>query len=197
MKPADAVVPSGASIPYPSRTTNFHHELELVIAMGKGGHRIPLEQALDHVYGYAVGNDFTRRDLQTVMRNAGRPWEVSKGFDRSAAIGAIRPVSTGGHALKGRMYLQVNGERRQDSDVSQMTWSVPEIIAELSTNFCVAAGRSHLYGDTCRRWGSRSRGSYRSGYRRSRNADNDHYLTTSCRTSRRCGDRPRGTECLP
>ncbi len=140
MKPADAVVPSGSSIPYPSRTTNFHHELELVIAMGKGGHGIPLEQALDHVYGYAVGNDLTRRDLQAVMRNAGRPWEVAKGFDRAAAIGAIRPVSAGGHALKGRMYLQVNGETRQDSDVSQMIWSVPEIIAELSTYFDLQAG---------------------------------------------------------
>jgi fumarylpyruvate hydrolase len=140
MKPADAIVQSGATIPYPSRTANFHHELELVVAIGKGGQKIPLERALDHVYGYAVGNDLTRRDLQTAMRNVGRPWDVAKGFDHSAAIGAIRPVDAGGHALKGRMYLQVNGEMRQDSDVSQMIWSVPEIIAELSTYFELQAG---------------------------------------------------------
>lgn len=140
MKPADAIVPSGASIPYPSRTTNFHHELELVIALGKGGHKIPIDRGLDHIYGYAVGNDLTRRDLQTAMRNAGRPWEVSKGFDRAAAIGAIRPVSAGGHVLKGRMYLKVNGEMRQDSELGQMIWSVPEIIAELSTFFELEAG---------------------------------------------------------
>ncbi len=140
MKPADSVVPSGASIPYPSRTTNFHHELELVIALGKGGHNIPVDRALDHVYGYAVGNDFTRRDLQTALRNVGRPWDVSKGFDRAAAIGAIRPVSAGGHVLKGHMYLKVNGELRQDNDLAQMIWSVPEIIAELSTFFDLEAG---------------------------------------------------------
>jgi fumarylpyruvate hydrolase len=140
MKPADAIVPSGSTIPYPSRTTNFHHELELVVAIGKGGRQIPVERALEHVYGYAVGNDLTRRDLQTAMRNIGRPWEVSKGFDRSAAIGSIRPVSAGGHVQKGRMNLQVNGQLRQDSDVSQMIWTVPEIIAELSTLFDLAPG---------------------------------------------------------
>ena len=140
MKPADAVVPSGATIPYPPRTANFHHELELVIAIGKGGHNIPVDRALDHVYGYAVGNDFTRRDLQTAMRNVGRPWDVSKGFDRAAAIGSIRPVAAGGHVLSGRMYLKVNGETRQDSDVSQMIWSVPEIVAELSTFFELVPG---------------------------------------------------------
>jgi fumarylpyruvate hydrolase len=140
MKPADAVVPSGETIPYPPRTANFHHELELVIAIGKGGHNVPVHLALDHIYGYAVGNDFTRRDLQTAMRNVGRPWDVSKGFDRSAAIGCIRPVSAGGHLLAGRMYLKVNGETRQDSDVSQMIWSVPEIVAELSTYFELVPG---------------------------------------------------------
>ena len=140
MKPADAVVPSGATIPYPSRTANFHHELELVIAIGKGGRTIAVDRALDHIYGYAVGNDFTRRDLQTAMRNVGRPWDVSKGYDQSAAIGAIRPVSAGGHVLAGKMYLKVNGETRQDSDVSQLIWSVPEIVAELSTYFELVPG---------------------------------------------------------
>ena len=140
MKPADAVVASGSTIPYPSRTTNFHYELELVIAIGKGGQGIAIERALDHVYGYAVGNDFTRRDLQTAMRNVGRPWDIAKGFDRAAAIGRIRPVSVGGHALSGRMYLKVNGDTRQDGDVSQMIWNVPEIIAELSTFFELQPG---------------------------------------------------------
>lgn len=140
MKPADAVVASGATIPYPSRTTNFHHELELVIAIGKGGSHIPVEKALDHIYGYAVGNDLTRRDLQTAMRNIGRPWDVSKGFDRAGPIGAIRPVTAGGHVLKGRMYLKVNGAIRQDSDVSQLIWSVPEIVAELSTYYTLEPG---------------------------------------------------------
>jgi len=139
MKPSDAIVPSGATIPYPSRTTNFHHELELVIAIGKRGHQIPVANALDHVYGYAVGNDLTRRDLQTAMRNIGRPWDVSKGFDFAAPIGAIRPASAG-HVLKGRMWLKVNGEIRQDNDVSHMIWSVPEIVAELSTYYTLEPG---------------------------------------------------------
>lgn len=140
MKPADAVVPSGATIPYPARTANFHHELELVIALGKGGHRISIEQALDHVYGYAVGNDLTRRDLQNAMRNAGRPWDVGKGFDFAAPIGAIRPVAAGGHLSTGRMTLKVNGGLRQEGDVSQMIWSGPEIIVELSTYYTLEAG---------------------------------------------------------
>jgi len=140
MKPADAVVPSGATIPYPTRTRNLHHELELVVAIGTGGSHIPLERALDHVYGYAVGNDLTRRDLQQELRKIGRPWDVSKGFDKAAAIGAIRPVAEGGHLPKGRMFLKVNGEMRQDNDVSRMIWNVPEIIAELSAYYELQPG---------------------------------------------------------
>lgn len=138
-KPADALVPSGAEVPYPPRTANFHHEIELVVALGRGGRDIPAEHALEHVFGYAVGNDFTRRDLQAAARQQGRPWDTAKAFDCSAAITAIRPASAG-HVLRGRIWLAVNGELRQQADVADMIWSVPEIIAELSTLFEMRAG---------------------------------------------------------
>ena len=138
-KPASALVPSGATVPYPPRTTNFHHEIELVVAIGRAGLRIPAERALEHVFGYAVGNDFTRRDLQSVARKAGAPWDTSKGFDCSAAITAIRPAERG-HVTSGRIWLAVNGQIRQDADVSRMIWTVPEIIAELSTYFELRPG---------------------------------------------------------
>src|SRR5688572_18715041 len=139
-KPADAIVPNHARIAYPSRTGNFHHEIELVVAIGKGGRDIAAAHALEHVYGYAVGIDLTRRDLQSDARDNGRPWDTSKGFDRSAPIGAIRPVSEGGHIETARIWLTVNGKPKQDANVAEMTWKVPEIIAELSTLFEVAAG---------------------------------------------------------
>ena len=138
-KPADAVVPNNATIPYPPRTGNFHHEIELVVAIGKGGTNITLEKALDHVFGYAVGNDLTRRDLQFEARDKGRPWDTGKAFDRSAVIASIRPASKG-HLSKGRIWLKVNGEIRQDADVADLIWNVPETIAELSTLFELAPG---------------------------------------------------------
>ena len=138
-KPADAVVPNNATIPFPSRTNNLHHEIELVVAIGKGGKNIAAASALDHVYGYAVGNDLTRRDLQFAARDKGRPWDTGKAFDRSAVITAIRPASQG-HIEKGRIWLKVNGEMKQQSDVTHLIWSVPEVIAELSTLFELAPG---------------------------------------------------------
>ena len=139
-KPADAVVANGASVPYPPRTANLHHEIELVIAIGEGGSNIPVENALAHVFGYAVGNDLTRRDLQFAAKERGQPWDVSKGFDHSAPISAIRRVADVGHPERGAIWIEVNGERRQNADLSEMIWTVPEIIAELSTLFELRPG---------------------------------------------------------
>lgn len=139
-KPANALVPNHARVPYPPRTNDFHHEIELVVALGKGGRDIPIAQALDHVYGYAVGNDLTRRDLQSDAKDHGRPWDTSKGFDRSAVISAITPASQSGHLRSGRIWLKVNGELRQQADLSELIWSVPEVIAELSTLFELKPG---------------------------------------------------------
>jgi fumarylpyruvate hydrolase len=139
-KPADALVPNGAAVPYPPRTTNLHHEIELVVAIGRGGRDLPVAVALEHVYGYAVGNDLTRRDLQFAAREAGRPWDVAKGFDASAPVTAIRPATDVGHLSHGAIWLEVNGKPRQRADLSDMIWSVPEIVAELSTYFELRAG---------------------------------------------------------
>ena len=140
MKPADAVVPNGAAVPYPPRTANLHHEIELVVAIGEGGQDIPVANALAHVFGYAVGNDLTRRDLQAAAREEGRPWDVAKGFDHSAPLSAIRRVADVGHPERGSIWLEVNGEARQRADLSEMIWDVPEIIAELSTLFELRPG---------------------------------------------------------
>lgn len=131
-KPADAVVVGGAAIPYPPQTGDFHHEIELVVAIGKEGRDIPVDQALDHVYGYAAGLDMTRRDLQAVAKKAGRPWEMAKGFDHSAPIGTIEPAGEIGHPDKGAITLSVNGVVRQKGDLSEQIWSVSEAIAYLS-----------------------------------------------------------------
>ena len=139
-KPADAVVPNGTPVPYPPRTANLHHEIELVVAIGRGGRGIPVAGALEHVYGYAVGLDLTRRDLQFEAREQGRPWDVAKGFDCSAPIGAICPAAQMGHPERGYIWLEVNGEPRQRANLSEMIWSVPEIVAELSTYFELHAG---------------------------------------------------------
>ena len=139
-KPADAVVANGTPVPYPPRTANLHHEIELVVAIGRGGRGIPVAGALEHVYGYAVGLDLTRRDLQFEAREQGRPWDVAKGFDCSAPIGAIRPAAQMGHPERGSIWLEVNGEARQRANLSEMIWSVPEIVAELSTYFELRAG---------------------------------------------------------
>ena len=139
-KPADAVVPNNARIPYPSRTKNFHHEIELVVAIGRGGSNIAAAQALEHVFGYAVGNDLTRRDLQSEAKDNGRPWDTSKGFDRAAVISAITPAAQSGHLRSGRIWLKVNGQMRQQANLSELIWSVPEVIAELSTFFELQPG---------------------------------------------------------
>jgi fumarylpyruvate hydrolase len=139
-KPADAVVPNGTPVPYPPRTANLHHEIELVVAVGRGGRGIPVAGALEHVFGYAVGLDLTRRDLQFEAREQGRPWDVAKGFDCSAPVGAIRPAAQMGHLERGSIWLEVNGESRQRANLSEMIWSVPEIVAELSTYFELRAG---------------------------------------------------------
>jgi fumarylpyruvate hydrolase len=132
MKPADAVVASGATIPYPPRTADLHHEIELVVALGRGGADIAKETALDHVLGYAAGVDLTRRDLQSEARKVGRPWDLSKGFDNSAPLGALALAERIGHPSKGRISLAVNEALRQDADLSEMIWSTAEIIAILS-----------------------------------------------------------------
>ena len=139
-KPADAIVGNGARVAYPSRTGNFHHEIELVVAIGREGRAVPREAALDLVYGYAVGNDFTRRDLQALAKDKGQPWDVAKGFDESAAISEIRSVSQVGHPQRGRIWLAVNGVLRQEADIADLTWKVPEIIAELSTLYTLRPG---------------------------------------------------------
>jgi fumarylpyruvate hydrolase len=139
-KPADAVVRSGDAVPYPPRTANLHHEVELVVALKSGGAGLAAEQALSHVYGYAVGNDLTRRDLQNALRDKGLPWDMSKAFDASAQIGAITPAERFGAPGTQSIWLQVNGQPRQRSQLSQMIWPVPEIIAILSTYVTLQAG---------------------------------------------------------
>jgi fumarylpyruvate hydrolase len=139
-KPADAVVASGATIPYPPRTADLHHEIELVVAIGRGGADIAMEAAVDHVFGYAAGIDLTRRDLQSEARKVGRPWDLAKGFDHSAPLGAIAPAATIGHPREGRIRLAVNGAMRQDADLSEMIWSPAEVIAILSQYVRLEAG---------------------------------------------------------
>jgi 2-keto-4-pentenoate hydratase/2-oxohepta-3-ene-1,7-dioic acid hydratase in catechol pathway len=143
-KPTDAVqiVPVGtvADHAYPTLTKNYHYELELVAALKSGGRNIPKERALEHVYGYAVGLDMTRRDLQRGMGEQKKPWEIGKSFDNSAPIGPIHPVEKVGHFDKGRIQLQVNGQVKQEADLSYMIWSVAEQIANLSEAFELKAG---------------------------------------------------------
>ncbi len=139
-KPADALLASGSEFPYPPQTDNVHFEVELVVAIAKGGADIPVEDALDHVYGYGLGIDMTRRDLQSQAKEDGRPWDSAKGFDHSAPISAIRPVSVTGHPDSGRIWLAVNGEIRQDSDLNLQIWNVQEGISHLSRLYQLAPG---------------------------------------------------------
>ncbi len=143
-KPADAVVPvaegSTLSLPYPPETANLHYEIELVAAIGKGGSNISVEEALQHVWGYAVGLDMTRRDLQMKMREAGRPWELGKAFDLSAPIGPLYPASAVKNIDQAAIWLQVNGADKQRSDIGKLIWSVAETIAYLSKYFRLEAG---------------------------------------------------------
>jgi fumarylpyruvate hydrolase len=139
MKPADAVVPSGR-LPFPTQTQELHHEVELVVALGEGGREIPVEHALDHVFGYAVGLDMTRRDMQAVAKKASRPWDMAKGFDQSAPTGPIRAAEEIGHPERGAIWLRINGEPRQVGDLDQQIWKVPEMISYLSTLVALRAG---------------------------------------------------------
>ncbi len=139
-KPANAIVINNENVRYPSATENLHHEVELVVALGGGGSAIPTAQALQRVYGYAVGIDFTRRDLQAEAKKKGKPWDVAKGFDRSAPVSAIRPILDNEHPTTGRIALSINGEIRQQADLQDMIWSVAEIIAELSRFYQLAPG---------------------------------------------------------
>ena len=140
MKPADAIVMSGATIAYPQITKDLHHEIEMIVAIGKGGADIPVEKALDHVFGYAVGLDMTRRDMQAVAKKAGRPWDMAKGFDQSAPTGPIRAAEEIGHPERGAVWLRINGELRQEGDLDQQIWKVPETISYLSTLVALRAG---------------------------------------------------------
>lgn len=137
-KPADAVVIPGAKVPYPPRTANLHHEIELVVALKGGGANVPVESALDLVYGYAVGVDLTRRDLQNAAKDKGQPWEAGKFFDASAPISAIKPWT--GPAPQGRIAISVNGTVKQEGVVADMIWNVAEIIAEASKLWTLAPG---------------------------------------------------------
>ena len=143
-KPADALVaiPAGkpGQIRYPSKTANLHYEMELVVALGSGGVDIPTEQANDCMFGYALGLDMTRRDLQNECKKQGRPWEVGKGFDESGPIGPIHPRALTGTLSQGSITLSVNGVQKQTSDLSQMIWNIPESIAYLSGLFELKAG---------------------------------------------------------
>lgn len=139
-KPADAVVENGAAIPYPPLTADLHHEIELVVAIGKGGADIDAADALGHVFGYAVGLDMTRRDLQAQAKKAGRPWDWAKAFDRSAPIAPIRRVEEVGHPGAARIWLSVDGEIRQDSDIARMIWPVADVIAIASRSVALEPG---------------------------------------------------------
>ena len=139
-KNPDNLVLDNKNFPYPTMTSNLHHEIELVVAMGQGGRDIQAANALSHVYGYALGIDLTRRDLQNEAKKTGRPWEIGKAFEHSAPMTDITPAAKSGHLSKGAIWLKVNGEVRQQSDLTQLIWNIPEIIAHLSAIFELRAG---------------------------------------------------------
>ncbi len=140
MKPSDALLVDGADMPYPPQSTQLHHEMELVVALGDGGSDIAGSDALRHVWGYAAGLDMTRRDLQSAAKNEGKPWDMGKGFDHSAPIGLMAPAAKIGHPAVGQIELRVNGKVRQTSDLSRMIWNIPETIACLSRLVRLATG---------------------------------------------------------
>lgn len=139
-KNPDGLLPGGGRFPYPAATGDVHHEVELVVALASGGIHIAVEDALTHVYGYAVGIDMTRRDLQAAAKKAGRPWEAAKAFEHAAPCSAVSPAADVGHPVRGAVTLEVNGEMRQSGDLAQLIWKVPEIISHLSGLFTLAAG---------------------------------------------------------
>ncbi len=140
MKPADALVTDGADTPYPPASSDLHHEMELVVALGEGGADIAVADALAHVWGYAAGLDLTRRDLQGQAKKEGKPWDMGKGFDQSGPIGLLVPAARIGHPARGRIALKVNGKIRQESDLTHLIWSVSETIAHLSRLVRLAPG---------------------------------------------------------
>jgi fumarylpyruvate hydrolase len=139
-KNPDNIVPGGGDFPYPSATSDVHHEIELIVALAKGGENIKVEQALNHVFGYAVGLDMTRRDLQGEAKKMGRPWEVGKAFESSAPCSELVPADAIGHPDAGAIWLKINGEMKQQGDLNQMIWKVPEAISYLSGLFRLAPG---------------------------------------------------------
>ena len=143
-KPDNSIVVASpgqtVEFPYPPQSGNVHHEIELVVAIGRGGRDIPVEQALDHVFGYAVGLDMTRRDLQIKSREMGRPWDFGKDFENSAVMSPLVPAAEIGHPAQGRIQLSVNGQIKQDSDIKELIWSVPEVIANLSEYYHLQPG---------------------------------------------------------
>jgi len=138
-KPTDAVV-AGGTIPYPRATTDVHHEIELVVIIGEGGRNISVDNALNHVYGYAVGIDFTRRDIQAEAKKAGRPWAMAKGFDQSGPVSDVKLAAKIGHPDSGLIWLKINGETRQSGDLKQQIWNVQETISYLSSLVDLAPG---------------------------------------------------------
>ncbi len=140
LKTEHALVPRGGSVHYPAKTANYHYETELVVALAKGGRRINAKRANAHVFGYAVGLDMTRRDLQQWGKDHGRPWDFGKNFDESAPCGELAPTSKIGHPSRGAIWLNVNGKQRQRADLADMIWSVPEQIAYLSEHYTLEAG---------------------------------------------------------
>lgn len=139
-KPTDAILPPGEDFPYPPVTEKLHHEIELVVAIGKGGANIKAEDALDHIYGYGVGIDMTRRDLQGIAKEMRRPWEAGKAFDHAAPCSPLFPADNIGHPDKGRIWLAVNGEVKQDSDLEKQIWPVPDAIQHLTQLFELKPG---------------------------------------------------------
>ena len=140
MKPASAILPAGRDFPCPSHSQNVHYEFELVVALGKGGANIPASDALRHIFGYAVGLDMTRRDLQDQAKQLKRPWEVGKSFDHSAPCSSVVPAARIGHPERAAIWLDVNGKRVQHSDISMLIWKIPEMIAALSVYFTLLPG---------------------------------------------------------
>jgi fumarylpyruvate hydrolase len=139
-KPADALLPDTEAVPFPSATAEFHHEVELVVALGGGGRDIPADDAQALIFGYGIGIDWTRRDLQAEAKAQGKPWDAAKGFDHSATLGPLHPVSAVGHPTQGRICLSVNGALRQDADLADLIWAVPDVISALSGLFELRAG---------------------------------------------------------
>lgn len=139
-KNPDNLLPEGKDFPYPAKSTDVHFEIELVVALKSGGTNIPVDKALDHVFGYAVGLDMTRRDLQGEAKKLGRPWEIGKAFEHSAPCGPIVPAEKVGELTQGAVTLEVNGDLRQKGDINQMIWKIPEMISYLSEYFSLAPG---------------------------------------------------------